>query len=386
MYNPPFHGFWSNALMPYARCLTLPIALTVLLAGCSERNPATQVRPPGVRVEAIFPQAVTIQAEFPGRARGQRDIEIRARVEGILMRRAYTEGATVSVGDPLFLIDPKPFEIALREAKAKLGQARADARQSHREWVRTQGLFTEDAVSAQERDRVLAATELADAAVQLAEAQVAAAAVNLGYTQVRAPASGSTSLEVLPEGSLVRPGDLLTRVTVLDPIHVVFALPENHPLALRTAGQGGQQKADAPPRTRIFLPDGSEYGRAGVLDFRASVVDPATGTVQARAVFANPEAAVLPGQFLRIRVEVAQLDDALMVPQEAVVQAGDKAHLWIADDQDKARRLTVRLGPAVEGRQAVIAGLDPGARVIVAGFAKAKEGQPVAVMAAGDDG
>lgn len=370
--------------MSYLSLLIPPIALTALLAGCSESNPETHARPPGVRVETISPQAVTIEAEFPGRARGQRDIEIRARIEGILMRRDYTEGSTVKAGDPLFHIDPKPFEIALQEAKARLGQARADARQSHREWVRAEGLFAVDAVSAQERDSILAAKELAEAAVQLAEAQVAAAAINLSYTEVRAPASGSTSLEVLPEGSLVRPGDLLTRVTVLDPVHVVFALPEDHPLALRAAGQVGHKMDDSPLRTRIFLPNGSEYGRIGVLDFRASVVDPSTGTVQARAVFPNPEAAVLPGQFLRIKVEVTHLDEALMVPQEAVVRDGDQSQLWIADEQDKAHRLTVRLGPAVKGRQAVIEGLDPGARVIVAGFSKAKEGERVAVLAAGD--
>jgi membrane fusion protein (multidrug efflux system) len=374
----------SNPLVPYLSLLILPIALTALLAGCSERHADTQAPPLSVRVETISPQAVTIEAEFPGRARGQREIQIRARVEGILMSRDYAEGSIVKAGDPLFRIDPKPFEIALREARARLGQARTNARQSLREWVRVKGLFTEDAVSAQERDSAIAAKELAEAAVQLAEAQVAAAEINLGYTEVRAPASGATSLEALPEGSLVRPGDLLTQVTVLDPVHVIFALPEDHPLALRVAEQAGRKKDNSPLKTAVFLPDGSAYGQTGVLDFRASVVDPSTGTVQARAVFPNPEGALLPGQFLRISVEATHLEEALMVPLEAFVRDGDKSQLWIVDDQDKAQRLTVRLGPAVKGRQAVIDGLDPGARVVVAGFSKAKEGQSVTITAAGD--
>lgn len=356
--------------------------LTALLSGCADRSalaPATP--PPNVRAETIVPRSLTIEAEFPGRARGQRDIEVRARVEGILETRAYVEGESVATDALLFRIDPKPFEVALREAQAQLAQARADARQAAREWARVRGLFAEDAVSAQERDRAIAADELAQAAVQLAEARVETARINLGYTQVRAPAAGATSLEVLPEGSLVRPGDLLTRITVLDPVQVVFALPEGDPLALRTAGQTITRSGPRPLPARARLPDGSDYDAPGVVNFRAASVDPQTGTVQARAVFPNPDGVLLPGQFLRVRVQVEQLEGALVVPPKSLVRGVDGSHLWVVDAQNQARQRTVRLGSVVPEGQVISEGLEPHARVIVEGFAKVSDGQPVAILA-----
>ncbi|WP_445003296.1 efflux RND transporter periplasmic adaptor subunit [Halomonas mongoliensis] len=364
--------------------LALVGLMAVGLAACGQDNDQAggpmgggERPPPPVVVLGIEPRSVEVIEEYAARARGSREVEVRARVDGILEERLYTEGQLVSAGDPLFRIDREPYEIALKRAEAERANAQAELNQANREWRRISTLFNQNAVSERERDSALSARELAEARYALTEAGVASAELNLSYTQVEAPLDGLTGLESFPEGSLIERGTLLTTVTQQDPIHVRFSLPERDAALQRAARRAmSDAQSEAPREAWLTLPDGSEYEERGQIDFTDSTIDPRTGSVSARAVFPNPEGLVVPGQFVRVRVLVQELDNVFLVPQEAVGQGPRGPRIFVvADDQAHAR--DVELGPIVDNRQVVLDGLEAGDRIIVSGLMMLQDGMPV---------
>ncbi|WP_299316156.1 efflux RND transporter periplasmic adaptor subunit [uncultured Halomonas sp.] len=364
--------------------LALVGLMAVGLAACGQDNDQAggpmgggERPPPPVVVLGIEPRSVEVIEEYAARARGSREVEVRARVDGILEERLYTEGQLVSAGDPLFRIDREPYEIALKRAEAERANAQAELNQANREWRRISTLFNQNAVSERERDSALSARELAEARYALTEAGVASAELNLSYTQVEAPLDGLTGLESFPEGSLIERGTLLTSVTQQDPIHVRFSLPERDAALQRAARRAmSDAQSEAPREAWLTLPDGSEYEERGQIDFTDSTIDPRTGSVSARAVFPNPEGLVVPGQFVRVRVLVQELDNVFLVPQEAVGQGPRGPRIFVvADDQAHAR--DVELGPIVDNRQVVLDGLEAGDRIIVSGLMMLQDGMPV---------
>ncbi|MCH8544578.1 MAG: efflux RND transporter periplasmic adaptor subunit [Alcanivorax sp.] len=305
-------------------------------------------------------------------------VEVRARVDGILEHRRYVEGQRVEQDDVLFDIDSQPFDIARQRAEAERQDARAGLNQAEREWRRIRRLFEQNAVSERERDQAQSQHELAQARLALTEAGVADAERNLGYAQVRAPLAGATGLEMLPEGSLVERGTLLTTVTELDPVHVRFSVPERD-AALRRAAGGSRGSSKA----FLTLPDGRDYDSDGEVTFTDSTIDARTGSVMARAVFANPDGDIIPGQFVRVRVVLQSLEDVMLVPESAVGQGREGPQVFVVSD-DKASARVVQLGPVVDGRQIILDGLEEGDQVVVNGQVALRDGMPVRAEQAED--
>ena len=362
------------------------LSTLLMLTGCSGQDGEGQqagaggMPPAAVVVQQATLADVTVRQDYAGRARGAREVEVRARISGILEQRLYEEGQMVREGDALFRIDRKPAAAALQRARAQRQVAEADVQQAEREWNRISSLFERNAVSERDRDSAQSALELARANLAVANAGVAQAELDLGYTDVTAPISGVTSLEDFPEGSLIDTGTLLTTIVQLDPVHVRFALPEND-ANIRRAAREGMVRTDQEQNVsaRLVLADGSEYDLDGRIDFTASTLDPRTGTVSARAVFPNPEQVIVPGQFVRVRVELQSFDDVITVPERAVTQGQNGPVVYVVDDDSKARVREVELGPVSDGRQILLSGLEAGDRYIVSGLVNLRDGAAVNV-------
>lgn len=383
----------TYSIPSFLRRLAAPFLL-ILLAACGD-EPSEQGQaggqgggpPPQVAVMTTERQDIEVHTDYAGRVRGAREVEVRARVEGILQKRLYEEGEVVEEGKSLFAIDPEPFALSLQAARAERNRVEAELQQAEREWRRVSRLYEQNAISERERDSALSTLELARASLALANAEVDQARLELDYTDVAAPAPGVTSLEVLPEGSLVERGSLLTTITQLDPVHVRFALPESDAALQRQAREAmgrsgnGETRRDA----TLILPEGEEYERTGEIDFTASTINPQTGTVLARAIFPNPEHTIVPGQFVRVRLLLRTLEDAVSVPEVAVGEGPESAQVFVVDEENVVHARQVTLGPVVEGKQVITEGLEAGEQVIVNGQVAVQDGMTVQPQQAQED-
>lgn len=356
--------------------LLLPLALAA--CGQDQAGQTQSPPPPPVETTSVSLADVDVHEEYAGRIRGSRAVQVRARIGGILKQRMYTEGAYVEAGAKLFRIDPEPYGVALARAEAERQHAQANLQQARRDWERVSRLYEDDAISTRQRDQALSALELARADLAVAESAVDAAQIELGYTTVEAPVAGVTSLEVLPEGSLATRGDLLTTVTQLDPVHVRFSLPERDALAQRHARQA-MTGADTNGSREAFLllPSGERYERSGQIDFTEAGIDPATGTVRARAVFPNPDRLLTPGMFVRVRLRTATLESVAVIPERALTTAADGPAVFVIGEDGKAASRTVELGPIVPNGQVIKSGLNDGDRVVVTGVGQLSDGTKV---------
>mgnify|MGYP000305015387 CR=1 FL=1 len=371
----------TSGFLPLPTTLVLLMGALLLLAGCGNGSaPDSQQQGPPP-MPAVFltvvPEDVTVEVEYPGRVHGSREVEVRARVEGILEKRLYTEGRTVREKDHLFQIDPEPFAIALQRAQAEQAAAKAELQQARRERERSATLYQQDAISQRERDQAQTNLQLAEARLALAESALADARRNLRYARVEAPISGTTGLESFPEGSLIEAGNLLTTITSLDPVHLRFSLPEEDAahLARRLLSSAGTP----PPliEATIRLADGSDYRHPGHIDFTSRVIDPNTGSVSARAVFANPDGELVPGQLLRLRLPLEKFSGVFAVPPAAVTTDRNGARVFVVGADNTAQARPVKPGLQVNGRQLILAGLEPGDRLIINGQVALADGMPI---------
>ncbi len=364
--------------------LLILAAASLLLAACDDgaNQPSaapTPPPPPEVTAMTVAPRTVALERTYPARAQAADDVEVRAQVEGILLERNYEEGGLVKAGAVLFQIDPAPYEARVQQAEAELDRARAQLREMQRQWKRASQLYEKKAVSESRRDQAQSAVEIAKADVANAEAVLRTARIDLGYTEVRAPISGVTGLRAVSNGNLVTAGTLLTTIRQLDPMHVLFSMPELDAIALgRQLNSAGEASAPAPRlAVQVQLADGSVYERKGLVDYTAAYVDPQTGTMQARAVFPNPQGVLLPGQFLRISVQGLQLSNAIVIPAKAIAEGPEGPVVYVLNEQNIARPQPVTLGPSVAQDQVIEQGLQAGERVVVDGIVKVRPGDPV---------
>jgi len=360
-----------------------------LVAGCREPAPPPAPPPPEVRAIEVRPQPVPNLVEVPGRLQAVRKAEVRARVDGVVERRLYQEGTDVRAGQPLFAIDPSELEAQASAAEAALTRAEATAANARQDVERYERLVEEQAVSRQDYDAAVARLRTAQADVAQARAQVEAAHLNLGYATVRAPIAGRAGRAEVTEGALVSAAGatLLTTIEQIDPIYVNFSRSSSDLLSIRRDIASGALRV---PRltevtVRLILEDGTEYPRPGHLNFLDQSIDPETGTTAFRAVFPNPGRTLLPGQFVRARIEAGVRTRGFMVPQRAVRVTADAATVMLVGENDVADSRAVEVGPLQGGSWVILRGLAEGDRVIVDGLQKVQPGQPVRpVMAAPD--
>jgi membrane fusion protein (multidrug efflux system) len=310
-------------------------------------------------------------------------VEVRARVGGILMKRVYEEGAAVKAGQPLFLIDRAPLEVAVAQAKAQLAESKARLEQTQREATRLKGLLAQQAISQREYDTANSDNSATQAAVQAAQANLRQAELNLSYAAVTAPVSGISGRAAVSEGTLVAAGSgtLLTTVVQINPMWVRFSLAESE---LSAAMPDGRFKPQAIRGVELILPDGSTYPTRGKLNFAASQIDPKLGTLQLRGEFSNAEGRLLPGQFVRARLITGERSGVFKVPQGAVVQTEKGALVMLASADNKVEPRPVKTGQWSGTDWIILDGLKAGDKVIVDNLMKARPGAPIAPHAPGE--
>lgn len=334
--------------------------------------------PPGVTVETLVARPVPVTYEYPARVAASRVVEVRARVGGILLERTFTEGERVTQGDPLFNIDRRPFEAEVALAEAQVQQAQATQAQARRTEERAQALVRSGATSTATVDDATSQRELADASVAQAQARLQTATLSLDYTSVEAPASGITSLEQVPEGSLLASGDLLTRITQLDPAYVNFSAADTEAASIRQLIEKGTAEGSIDDlKVTVKFGDGSTYAKTGKIDFTSSSIDQETGTILSRAVLDNPDSRLLPGQFVRVEIDGLIIPDALSIPTEALMQGPQGTFVYGLTPENVAEVRPVTVGRELDGSLLIASGLNAGDRIVTRGVIKVRPGSPV---------
>lgn len=366
--------------------LLVAAAALMALAGCKEEDKTQQAsQVPAVDVVQVAPQDIPLAFEFAARAQGSKETEVRARVGGILLKRNYVEGSHVEEGQLLFEIDPAQYAIELDKAKANLIDAEATLSQAESQWNRIEKLHKEGYASGKDYDSTKAAYDSAKAAAMLAKANLDAAQLNLDYTKVTAPISGITSMETQSEGSLISStGDasLLTHITQLDPIYVIFSASENEILSLTNMVDRGLIKYPDTKakeiKAKVKFGDDTVYNKEGEINFINPTVDEKTGTIKLRAVFPNPEGRIRPGQFLRLLMEGLVRINALVVPQEAVMQGPNGTFVYRVNANNVIESVSVQAGLMTkDGGWIIDEGLKPGDKIITGGIMKLRPGMTV---------
>lgn len=373
-----------------------PVALVLVLAACGKSQQQAGgfhgFPPADVTVQAVEPQTFPVRFEYVGQTQGSKDVEVRARVTGIIEKRLYQEGSFVKAGQPLFIIDARQYQAQVNAANADLARAEAQKAQADRELARLKPLAERKAIGQKEADDAASNADFAAAAVKSAQAKLAELNLNLGYTKVIAPISGLSSRAQKSEGSLATANDtLLTTISQIDPIWIVFNVSENEQLRLNHAMAEGQLQLpkDNAYDVTVQLSDGSAFPRRGHINFADTRVNPTTGTYEMRAEIPNGDGALKPGQFVRVILQGAQRVNVLAVPQVAVLDGPQGKFVYVAgkdkDGKDVAAPRPVVVGDWVGANGAnewvIESGLTAGDPVIVNGVAKLMGAGPIKVAA-----
>ena len=363
-------------------------AVPVMLGACVQaRQTPAPVAPPEVTVVAVHRQAVPVTTELPGRTSPYLVAQVRARVDGIVLQRGFAEGSDVKANQRLYQIDPAPYRAALDNAKAAEQKAQANLASTSALAERYKILLDGNGVSKQDYDNAVAAQGQAAADLAAAKAMVQQASINLGYTSVAAPIAGRIGLSLVTAGAYVQAvaATPMTTVTQLDPIYVDLNQSSVQGLQLRRDIASGRLKtsgADA-AKVTLYLEDGSRYAPGGTLQFTDVTVDQGTGSVTVRAVFPNADHVLLPGMFVRARIEQGVNDQAMLVPQQGVTRdAKGQAMALVVGADNKVAQRVIQATSTFGNQWVVEGGLQEGERVIIAGTQKVQPGMTVRAVAA----
>lgn len=353
--------------------LSSAIILTALLAACGQggggapggAGPGAGMPPAEVDVVTVAVGGATLTQDLPGRLQAVRSAQVRARVEGVVEKRLFTEGSDVQAGAPLYTIDPRTYKAAVDSARADVALAKLTV-------DRYKPLLELKAVSQQEYDQAAAKLKQAESALAKAE-------LDFENASVPAPISGRIGRALVTEGALVGKGDAtpLALIEQLDPIYANFTQPGTDMLQLRRAIQAGKLKQSKDTKVELVLEDGTPYPMPGKLMFSDLAVDPNTGAIMLRAEFPNPKRDLLPGMFVRVRFPQASMDQAIKVPQRAVITSPQGQSVMVVDAQGKVSPRPIKTGAMAGTDWIVTEGLQAGDQVIVNGLQKAKPGATV---------
>ena len=370
-------------MLPVRLLALLPIA--AMIAACSGKaeTAAPAAPPPAeVSVVTVAPASIGIVTELPGRLEASRVAQVRARAAGILQKRLFREGSDVKAGQALFQIDAAPYRATVESAQASVARAEANLAQASSQVERYKPLLEANAVSKQDYVNAVAQQKQAQADVAAGKAAVQTARINLGYAAVTAPISGRIGRALVTEGALVGQGEAtqLALIQQIDPMYINFTQPASEALRLRQAFESGKLQRAAGPqaaKVSVLLDDGSLYAQPGRLLFSDLSVDPTSGQVSLRAEVPNPQGLLLPGLYVRVRIEQAQAADAVLLPQQAVTRSDKGDSVLVVGADGKPAPRPVKLGGAQGSQWLVLEGLKQGEQVIVEGFQKLRPGAAV---------
>ncbi|MGB4072746.1 efflux RND transporter periplasmic adaptor subunit [Pseudomonas sp.] len=359
------------------------LALTLTLSACNQSAvPAEVTSLPKVRIETVEVRPLSIVNELSGRLAAPRIAEVRARIAGVVLQQSFREGSDVKQGQVLFRIDPAPLQAELSSAEAALGKAEANAFKARSQVQRFARLIERQAISAQDYDNARAAAMHANADVSASKAAVQKAKLNLSYATVTAPISGRIGRALVTEGALVGHNEStpLAVIQQLDPIHADVSQSTRELNILRRAFQAGEMQRVGRDEARATLiqDDDNAYPLPGKLLFTDISVDQSTGQITLRSEFPNPNLDLLPGSFIRVRLEQAVDQRGISVPQRAVMRdSAGIAQVLLLNDEGRVSQQAVQLGQVLDDRWIVSAGLKPGDRVVVEGLQHARPGELV---------
>lgn len=335
---------------------------------------AQQLPPAIVSIQTLAPEPLPVVNELPGRVAATRTAEVRPRVGGIVVSRVFEQGSMIKEGEVLYKIDPAPYAVRVASAQGTLARAEATRQNAADQLKRAEALRERKVSAGVDLENATTAMAQAEADVAIARAALQEAELNLGYTDVTAPIAGVVGRALVTEGALVNAQtDNMATIRQLDPVYVDVTQSSSDLFALRRARDAGElmMATSDEAQVQLIFDDGSEYSHSGKLLFSEASVDSTTGQITLRAEFPNPDGDLLPGLYVRARIEQAVRENALTVPQMAVQrdQSG-QAYVYVMKDADTVERRNVRLGQTTESRWLVEEGLKAGERVVVSGAQK----------------
>ena len=347
----------------------LAISLVALLmSGCDASGADQAVAPPPeVDVASVLVKTVTLNETFTGRLEAPQTVLLRPRVSGYIEDVLFDEGEWVEAGDQLFQIDPRPYRAQVNIARAELAQTQSQLQLAESEARRAEQLLAGQAISTEENDQRQAALSNAKARVKQAQAALDIAELDLHYTRVVAPISGRTGRALVTKGNMANTDQtLLTTVLSINPLHVYFASDE----ALAMAQQSNVLTSTQGRTVRVSLSDEDGFPHQGELDYVDNRMNSSTGTLQYRAVLSNPDGVLKPGQFARVQMPIARLEEAFLVNPQAVLTDQDRRYVYVINDANEVLRRQVTTGSQVDGLLVIQDGLESGDQVIVNGTQK----------------